>query len=369
MKNHLLKLIAFYLPQFHPIPENDQWWGKGFTEWNNVIKGKPLFPGHYQPHLPADLGFYDLRLPEIREAQVTLARENGIYGFCYYHYWFHGQRLLERPFNDCLTSDKPAFPFCLCWANETWRRNWDGHSGTVLIEQTYSLEDDKKHIRWLCDKVFCDARYIRIKEKPLFLIYRASLLPNLPQTIDLWREEALRLGIGEIYLCRVESFPDETGDPRKYGFDAAVEFQPEWRIFGKALYQGKPKRFLSKLGFIPKAYFDHKVYDYNEIVERMLKKSKPNYKIFPCVFPSFDNSVRRKQDALIIINSTPEKYQYWIQKILAKYKISDTEENILFINAWNEWAEGNHLEPCQKWGTKYLEATKNALENFYDKIV
>jgi hypothetical protein len=197
----MVRLIAFYLPQFHPIPENDDWWGKGFTEWRNVVQAKPLFPGHYQPHLPADLGFYDLRVPETRQAQADLAREYGIHGFCYYHYWFKGRRLLERPFNEVLTSGQPDFPFCLCWANESWTRAWDGQSGVILMKQEYSEEDDYQHIRWLSN-VFRDKRYIRYEGKPLFLVYRVRDLPNPLQTTEIWRNEARRAGIGELSCAK-----------------------------------------------------------------------------------------------------------------------------------------------------------------------
>ncbi|MDQ3627188.1 MAG: glycoside hydrolase family 99-like domain-containing protein, partial [Verrucomicrobiota bacterium] len=216
------RAIAFYLPQFHPIPENDEWWGKGFTEWTNVAKTRPIYPGHYQPHLPNELGFYDLRLPEARDAQADLARDHGIHGFCYYHYWFNGRRVLERPFNEVLASGRPDFPFCLCWANENWTRAWDGREHDVLLAQHYSEADDREHIRWLC-RAFADPRYIRIKGKPLFLVYRTTALPDPRRTTDIWREEARRLGIGELFLGRVESnFPGERGDPRPLGFDAAV---------------------------------------------------------------------------------------------------------------------------------------------------
>ena len=223
-----VRAIAFYLPQYHPTAENDQWWGTGFTDWTNVVRARPLFPGHYQPRLPADLGFYDLRLPEVREAQAELAREHGIYGFCYYHYWFHGKRLLERPFNKVLASGEPDFPFCLCWANENWTRIWDGLDEKVLIEQ-----DDRRHMRWLA-QAFRDRRYIRIGDKPLFLVYRAARMPDPLQTATIWREEARKMGIGDIYLCRVESATGEHGDPQLIGFDAAVEFQPDWAYLAAA---------------------------------------------------------------------------------------------------------------------------------------
>ena len=187
-------VLAFYLPQFHPIPENDQWWGKGFTEWSNVSKAKPLFQGHYQPHLPADLGFYDLRLPETRAAQAEMAREHGIDGFCYYHYWFNGRRILERPIREILAAGEPKFPFCVCWANENWTRRWDGRDAEVLLEQRYSVQDDIAHIRSLIP-MFEDARYIRVDGKPLFLVYRSTAIPDARATTDRWRREAERAGL------------------------------------------------------------------------------------------------------------------------------------------------------------------------------
>jgi hypothetical protein len=337
------RLIAFYLPQFHPIRENDEWWGTGFTEWTNVAKATPRFPGHYQPHVPADLGFYDLRLPEARQAQADLARTYGIHGFCYYHYWFNGRRLLGRPLDEVLTTGQPNFPFCLCWANENWTRRWDGQEQDVLIEQKYGDEDDREHIRWLVD-VFRDARYIRIAGKPLFLVYRARLLPDPARTFARWREEARRRGIGEIYLCRVESFADERDDPREIGFDAAIEFQPDWCNYPLARWRG-----------------GHAVYDYAAIVDQMLEKPSPPYPRFPCVTPSWDNSPRRKSGATIFHGSTPAVYERWLRTV-ARNSRRDADEDLIFINAWNEWGEGNHLEPCQKWGRAYLEATRRAID-------
>jgi hypothetical protein len=337
------RLIAFYLPHFHPIPENDEWWGKGFTEWTNVVQARPLFPGHYQPHLPSDLGFYDLRLPEVRQAQADLAREYGIHGFCYYHYWFNGRRLLERPFEEVLASGKPDLPFCLCWANENWTRRWDGRDKEVLLEQHYCEQDDREHLRSLA-AAFRDPRYIRVGGRPLFLVYRASALPNPVRTTAVWREEARALGVGELYLCRVESFADDRDDPRQSGFDAGVEFQPDAVNLSSPVFQRS-----------------HKVYDYPATVERMRKRSPPAYPRIPCVTPSWDNSARRKWGAVIFRDSSPELYEEWLTDVLQQVRPIGHDERIVFINAWNEWAEGNHLEPCQRWGRAYLEATRSAL--------
>lgn len=355
------RLIAFYLPQFHPIPENDEWWGKGFTEWINVTKAKPLFAGHDQPHLPADLGFYDLRLPETRHAQADLARGNGIHGFCYYHYWFNGRRILERPFNEVLTSGKPDFPFCLCWANENWTRAWDGRSGDNLLVQNYSDSDDREHIASLAE-AFRDPRYIRVQDKPLFLVYRAGNMPDPHRTTTIWREEAHKLGIGDLYLCRVESFTSERNiEPQSQGFDAAVDFQPDWSQLGPALQRSAWHRLVRTLGLAERAYGDHRIYEYAEVVEKMLSRPAPSYLRFPCVTPSWDNSPRRKTDAVILRNSQPEIYREWLNQAIEEAK-QPGQEGLVFINAWNEWAEGNHLEPCQKWGRAYLEATRQAIE-------
>ena len=358
-----LRLIAFYLPQYHPIPENDAWWGKGFTEWTNVTKAKPLFKGHYQPHLPADLGFSDLRLPEVRQAQADLAREHGIYGFCYYHYWFNGRRILERPFNEVLESGKPDFPFCLCWANENWTRVWDGQDKQLLLEQKYSEEDDRLHIRSLVD-AFRDKRYIRIDGKPVFLVYRTAKMTNPLQTASIWREEARKLGIGEIFLCRVESFSGDgmNLDPAQIGFDAAVEFQPDGRYVAAPLYKHRFWHILRKFGLSSMVYEQNNVFSYPEFVENNITlKNDPTYKFFPCVTPQWDNSARRKTGATIFKDSTPELYEKWLKFTIEKFIPNSPQENLVFINAWNEWGEGNHLEPCQRWGKSYLEATKRAI--------
>lgn len=355
------RVIAFYLPQFHPISENDAWWGKGFTEWRNVAKAKPLFPGHYQPHIPADLGFYDLRLEEVRIAQAEMAREYGIHGFCYYHYWFNGKRLLETPLEDMLNSGKPDFPFCICWANENWTRRWDGEDQHVLIKQEYSEEDDRQHIRSLF-RIFSDSRYIRIDGKPLFLVYRTENLPAPRRTAEIWREEARKAGIGELYLARVESIGQ--ADPRGMNFDGAVEFAPDWSRKGSRL---EPDPTLSPLivkqSKLHEVYEKNRIHAYDSLVAGMTEKAVPEFTRFRCVTPSWDNSARRREGANIFVGSTPEKYQHWLETTLS-YTAHNLrgDESIVFINAWNEWAEGNHLEPDQQNGRAYLEATRNALE-------
>ena len=353
------RLIAFYLPQFHPIPENDLWWGKGFTEWTNVTKAKPIFRGHEQPHFPADLGYYDLRVPEVRQRQAQLAREYGIYGFCYYHYWFNGRRVLQRPFDEVLESGQPDFPFCLCWANENWTRSWDGKEQNVLLAQDYGAADDIDHIRWLAPAL-SDPRYIRVDGKPLFLVYRAGRLPDAPATIDRWRTEARSLGVGELFLCCVESFRDELGGPQAMGFDAAVEFQPRWGDLGRHLRTGRAWRWSRRLRLTDRAYGHHYIFEYETCVNAALRQTPPAYPRIPCVCPSWDNSARRGEWAVILKNSRPDLYEKWLRKVLED-SASSSPGNIIFINAWNEWAEGNHLEPCQRWGRAYLEATGRAL--------
>lgn len=347
------KLIAFHLPQFYPTPYNDEWWGKGFTEWTNVVKARPRFRGHYQPHLPADLGFYDLRLPEAREAQAALASEYGIYGFCYYHYWFNGKLLLERPVDEILRLGTPDFPFCLCWANENWTRAWDGRDKQVLMEQAYSDEDDLKHISWLA-KAFADPRYIRVDGRPLFLVYRSARLPDPKKTTDRWREEATRLGVDDMYLCHVENiFGESRIDPKQLGFDAAVEFQPKLNLipapFG-ARVKGK---------IFPNLTNTH-VSPYAQLVKNSLSEARAPYLRYPCVCPTWDNTPRRPKRGLALRDSTPRKYEHWLREVVKRAEVNSDGDKIIFINAWNEWAEGCHLEPCQKWGRQYLEATLRA---------
>jgi lipopolysaccharide biosynthesis protein len=351
LSNKTTQLLAFFLPQYYPIPENDEWWGKGFTEWTNVTRGRPLFRGHYQPHLPADLGFYDLRVPEVREQQAALADGAGLSGFIYFHYWFNGRQLLDRPFTEVLRLRKPDFPFCLCWANEPWCRNWDGQGRDILLDQTHSAADDLAHIRWLL-RAFDDDRYIKIDGRPLFLIYRPSQLADMRQTAALWRAQAQEHGFPDLFLGAVRAFAPEFSDPAQYGLDAAVEFKPNGTDCGESLRSEDPLEIGYRL---------HRVWDYDAMVQYALKQSLPSYKIFPGVCPSWDNSVRRREGGMIFRDSTPEKFGAWLQEILVREALRPQKESIVIVNAWNEWAEGNHLEPCQRWGRAYLDATQKAI--------
>lgn len=358
-----LRFLAFYLPQFHPITENDEWWGRGFTDWTNVAKARPLFPGHEQPHLPADLGFYDLRLPETRAAQAELAQQYGIDGFVYYHYWFNGRRLLERPFQEVLRTGEPRLPFALCWANENWTRVWNGGERDVLLSQSYSDADDLSHIRHLA-AAFADDRYIRIDGRPVFFVYRTSRLPDPRRTADLWRSECSRLGVGEPYLCAVEAFTKEARPPDELGFDAAVQFAPDRSRLMRRLHEPpRPVRIVRRI-FRPRSpYRLCQLHDYSAAVDGALSDPGVPYLRYPCVTPGWDNTPRRPRGGgLVLVKSTPQEYERWLCGVIDQMLPPSPEENLVFVNAWNEWAEGNHLEPSQRWGRAYLEAHARAVD-------
>ena len=348
-----LRLIAFYLPQYHPVPENDQAWGKGFTEWTNVVKAKPLFPSHYQPQLPTELGYYDLRLDEVRKEQIDLAKAYGLHGFCYYYYWFNGKQVLETPINKLLANKDLDFPFSICWANENWTRKWDGHNDDIIFNQQHNDKDDIDFIQSLFP-FFADKRYIRVEGKLILLIYRTELFHDIKQTAIRWREEVQKAGLGELYLVRVESFEKDV-IPETIGFDAAVEFAPDWSAIGNP-------RNLS--GIVTEEHNDLSVYDYKVLMNNMLSRKQENYKLFRGVTPSWDNTARRGSKATMFVNSSPILYEKWLRETIKQTKVTfKEEEQFIFINAWNEWAEGNHLEPDIKYGRKFLEATKNALNS------
>ena len=352
MAKPLARLIAFYLPQFHPIPENDEWWGKGFTEWTNVAKAKPLFRGHYQPHFPADLGYYDLRVPEARLAQAELAREYGIEGFCYYHYWFAGKRILERPFTEVLSSGEPDFPFCLCWANQTWTGIWHGAPNRILVEQTYPGErDHRAHFDTLLP-AFSDPRYIRVDDKPLFVLYQPHDIPETAKVMRLWRDMAVRAGLPGLYLIG-----NDIGmhTPTTLGLDAASTYhlpprRPwvsrrhpiEWLERQYERIAGKPT-----------------VYRYDAILSALLAQRTPGIENFPCLIPNWDNTPRSGKDGLVLHGSTPDLFRIHAAQALDRVRDSPQQHRIVFIKSWNEWAEGNHLEPDLRFGHGYLEVLRD----------
>lgn len=345
------RLLAFYLPQFHPTPENNVWWGEGYTEWTNVARARPRFEGHYQPRLPADLGFYDLRLPEVRQSQAEIAREHGVHGFCYYHYWFNGRRMLERPFEEVLESGEPNFPFCLAWANHTWTWKRDQSMQARLVEHEYSEEDDREHIRWLLE-AFRDERYIRVNGRPLVLLYWVYALPDPNRTFEIWREEAAKAGEAEPYICKMDTFGN-FDDPRELGCDASVEFWPHRLEAIVPTMQGEEK-----------AYNENTLFEYRQLVVNHLEREAPReFSRYPCVVPSWDNTARWKSDKPRIIHgSTPQLYKAWLEGVIRRNaRQFEPEEQLVFINAWNEWGEGAYLEPDLEYGRAYLESTRQAL--------
>ena len=378
-----IRPIAIHLPQFHPIPENDEWWGKGFTEWRNVTRARPKFRGHYQPHLPADLGFYDLRLAEVRAQQAELARTYGIYGFCYYHYWFTGKRILDRPVREILEAGAPDFPFMLCWANENWTRAWDGSEKTVILRQEYSAEDIRAHAEHLIP-YFLDPRYIRVDGRPAFIIYKDSDISDIRETLRIYREVAKAHGL-ELYLMRfLRRKGTGVETPQELGFDAEAEFQP----LSHSLHEMNRvnKRSISKVirralrfgirqlssesvqGFVARnstlldvveSYPDFVDFDLAYTSSHPSVAASPRY---PCVSPGWDNSSRRRHGgATIFTDSSPTDFQRWVSGKVANFTPPTPDENFLFINAWNEWAEGNHLEPCLAYGHAYLEALRDGV--------
>lgn len=356
------RVLAYYLPQYHPIPENDEWWGKGFTEWTNVGKAKPLFPGHYQPHVPADLGYYDLRVPETRKAQADMAREYGVEGFVYWHYWFgNGRRLLERPFNEVLASGEPDFPFALAWANETWSGSFHGlKEGNVLIEQTYPGDEDYiAHFNAVLP-AFKDKRYITCEGKPIFVIYIPEQVPDIKHFINLWQHLAKENGLKGIYFVAHVQFIHDEEKAKLYleqrlneGFSSinivnkyirSVTSMPiKYRIIRKLLFK--------RMHLIPEI----KPYS----IENMFVPMAENLNVIPTVVPNWDHTPRSEKKGLVLVGSTPKLFAQSIVRTLKQVEYKDIDHRFVFVKSWNEWAEGNYLEPDRRYGHSYLEALKN----------
>lgn len=346
-----MKPIAFYLPQFHRVTENDLWWGQGFTEWTNVAKGKPNFDGHYQPHIPKDLGFYDLANVEVMREQATLAEQYGLHGFCFYYYRFkNGRRILEKPLSNYIESDI-NFPFCYCWANENWTKTWDGLDKEILLEQNHDSHDDIDFINEIMPSLK-DERYIKVDGKPMLLVYRVDLFKDIKKTVKRWREIAIEQGLPGLHLCAVQFYGID--DPNDYGFDAAVEFPPH-KYIGP---ENRPNEPLN----ITNPKFTGGVVDYRKMLAQSLNRVDPGYKLYRGIIPSWDNTARRQDSGHTIINSSPRLYNLWLSYLrdYTRKRFKDDEQYV-FINAWNEWAEGAHLEPDLKYGQAYLEETLKAV--------
>ncbi len=342
------RLIAFYLPQFHPTPENDAWWGKGFTEWTNVTKAGPQFDNHYQPHLPSDLGFYDLRVRETRHEQIALARDYGIDAFCYHYYWFSGSRLLHRPLDDMFADPQSDMPFCLCWANENWTRRWDATENQVLIAQRYLPDDDLNFIKGLVP-YFEDSRYLRVGGKPLLIVYRPQQLPNPRRSAQVWREHCRSAGLGDIHICAALTHGNR--NYQQFEFDSGVEFPPHSLEADRNLN--------ASIDFY--APFGGNVLTFEAIASTYLDRRYQPGNVFRSVFPSWDNTARTGPRAFIALNGTPGNYEFWLaESIRRTMRDFPGEERLVFINAWNEWAEGCHLEPDRKYARQFLEATLRA---------
>jgi len=356
------RVLAYYLPQFHPIPENDEWWGKGFTEWTNVGKAKPLFPGHYQPHVPADLGYYDLRVPETRQAQADMAREYGVEGFVYWHYWFgKGKQLLERPFKEVLESGKPDFPFALAWANESWSGSFHGlKEGKVLIEQTYPGDEDYiAHFNTVLPALK-DHRYITCEGKPMFFLYRPFEMPDTKHFIELWQKLAKDNGMMGIYFVAICG--------RQYDADIAIDSYNRLKGIGfdainvvncyEARISQVKYRFVRKLFYkILKCIPDIRPYCLEQMVSPIDYKSD----VIPTVTPNWDHTPRTGDQGIILTGSTPEVFRACVRHFVKIVSSKPFENRFIIIKSWNEWAEGNHMEPDLKYGCMYLEALKNEI--------
>lgn len=364
----MIKKIAFYLPQFHSIPENDKWWGKGFTEWVNVRSSKPQFKRHNQPEQPLNENYYNLLDINTQIWQAKLANEYGIDGFCYYHYWFEGKLLLEKPMEQMLNVPEINIPFCVCWANETWSRTWDGKENEILIKQNYTEAEDQwvEHFNYLL-KFFKDKRYIQDQNRPMLLIYKPQLITNCKDMITLWRRLAKENGYHDLYIG-YQHFSAFDYDMKSLGMDFGVEFEPFYTI-----HEIKKQTLSFKQRIIYAIKYPHNIwhyvqrhilkypiiYDYDEIWKRIIQRDNKD-NIFPGAFPAWDNTPRRGENANVFYKATAEKFKYYFSAQIRKSEYV-RKAKYIFINAWNEWAEGAHLEPDQINGYGYLEGIRESL--------
>lgn len=374
----MLRSIAFYLPQYHPIPENDEWWGKGFTEWTNVTKAKPLFKGHYQPRFPADLGYYDLRVPEVREQQAKLASTYGLHGFMYYNYWFGaGKQLLQRPLAEVVKSGKPDFPFCICWANETWSGVWHGNPKKILIEQQYLGKQDYEAYFHEILPALSDERYIKIDGKPIFGIYEPRNVPDINVFVETFQRLALKNGFPGLYL--LASKLSNGQDPKEFGCDGVIASEFSHLRYTDPKFKKQKKAtdyidfFISKIRKNGQLNFEERtrplVLSYKTLIDYLsyANKKAPNFDYYPMVIPNWDNSSRSGNRSLIFKDSTPELWGRHLEDACLYYERNATinkEKQIVFVKSWNEWAEGNYLEPDRQFGLQYLEQHLEVVRKF-----
>ncbi len=349
-RSHRPTVVALYLPQYHPIPENDMWWEPGFTEWTNVARARPLYCGHRQPDLPSELGFYDLRVSETRDAQAALAKTYSVSAFCYYHYWFGGgQRLLQRPLNDVLASGQPDLPFMLCWANQSWTGVWHGLGDRVLQEQTYPGSADERSHFFSILPALSDRRYLRVGGKPVFMVYSPEELPDAPGFADHWRRLAQESGLPDLYL--IAEHRDPFWDARANGFDAFVLMPTIPRRRSSTPWSSPWQKLrnmaLDTLG-------RPSVYQYARQQRRFVPDCASPLAI-PCVLPNWDNTPRSGKRGVVLEGMTPEAFGVTLDRALTLWRKREREDDLIFVKSWNEWAEGNHLEPGQRWGRAYLE--------------
>jgi len=363
MQQNDVKPIAVYLPQFHPIPENDKWWGKGFTEWTNVAKARPLFKGHWQPRLPADLGFYDLRVPEVREAQARLAKEYGIYGFCYWHYWFAGKRIIERPFIEMVESGRPDFPFCIAWANQTWEGTWHGLSNDQkLIEQTYPGKEDHTAHFYSLLSAFQDKRYIEVNGKKLVFVFRPMDIPDPKEFIDIWQNLAIKEGMKGIHFVGMHM--PQSWNPGSFGYESMTQ---NWVEVDKFRIPSRREKLEQKyvhprLRFLLKKKKPlPKMISYRDYVESYPEDQLKDNE-YPWIFADWDNTPRCGVDGWLFDGATPEKFGELCVRAFKSTENKPPEERFVILRSWNEWAEGNYLEPDNRYGTRYLEQFKKSLE-------
>lgn len=355
------RVLALYLPQYHPIPENDQWWGKGFTEWTNVGKAKHYFPGHYQPRVPADLGYYDLRVPEVREAQAELARQYGVEGFIYWHYWFgNGKRLLERPFNEVLATGRPDFPFALAWANESWKGFAHGlMNRNTLIEQLYPGEEDYIAHFYEILPAFKDKRYITVDGKPIFMIYKPEQIPDVKSFIALWQRLAQENGLKGIYFIAHSQHTHDPKDITTYlelGYDRVYYVQLS-AFFEELSFSTKAiGKSISRIFRLPR------ITRYKTFIKHHSHNIGQNPVYIPSIVPGWDHTPRSKHEGILTHHSTPALFEKHVRQVVESVQNIPMDERLIFIKSWNEWAEGNYMEPDLRWGHAYLEALKQVIE-------